>query len=596
MLFKRFLFVGGMALFLSFSCLPVVASDHSSAPLDINQWILWLSNEYTGSHKSPDKRFTGYFPQGAAGVLYTDDIWWGGVAHDGRSPAIRVGGASYRSGVVPGWIVKEGTTEAWPQPVSPSDPRVRIYRVRRDIFTIDADSLRQDAAVTFNLPLEQITETLLDSLRRRYIKDWNEWPVDLGAPFEDTDGNGHYDPRVDIPGLLGADQVIWYVVNDANPAKTLNFLGSPPLGIELQVTAWAYRWGLSQTVFRRYRLINKSGAVIDSMFFSQLAEPDLGDYSDNLSGCDSAASLGFVYNGQAHDALFDLYSMPPPSVGYLLLQGPAVKDDTAWGVIDFKPVYGVRNLPMTSFWLHQTGGSIPFPEFGVYEQGTLDAYAILNGYAMYWGSELIPMYKVSVKRREITKFMANGNPITQQGDIDGKGNSVGPGVRYFCMNAGPFTMQPGEYQDIIIATIGALPNAMGDQYNSLAHLFRMIGTIKKAYREFLDYENTEFTKASRGSLPGGQNERPQLTAFPNPFNQSVRLHLSLPVAGFASLEIYNVSGQKVRTLFVGQVTKTNNEWVWDGKDERGRVVPSGLYFARLQGKAHFTSKKLLLVR
>ncbi len=596
MLFKRFsLFLGWMILFIGFS-LQAMASGNSSAPLDINQWTLWFSNQSTGTGGSPDKWFSGYFPQGAAGVIYEDDVMWGGVVHDGRSPAIRVGGSGFRSGVIPGWIVKEGTPEAWPQPVSSSNLRVRIYRVRRDIFTVDVDSLRQDAAITFNLPVEQITEALLDSLRQRYIKDWNEWPVDLGAPFEDVDGDGQYDPQVDIPGLLGADQVIWYVVNDASVSKTLCFLGSPPLGIELQVTAWTYRWGLSQTIFRRYRLINKSGAVIDSMFFSQFSEPDLGDYGDNLAGCDSAANLGFVYNGQAHDALFDIYSMPPPSVGYLLLQGPVVKDDTSWGVIDFKPVYGVRNLPMTSFWLHQTGAGMPFPELGLYEKGTLNAYAIFNGYAGYWRGRLIPMYKVSPDKQIVTKYMANGNPLTHQGDIDGEGNSMGPGVRYFFMNTGPFTMKPGEYQDIIVATIGALPNAVGDQYISLAHLFRMLGTIKKAYLEFLDYENTEFTNVLRTLSPKGQGERPQLTAFPNPFNQTVRLRLHLPAAGFARLEIFNVMGQKVRTIFVGQVSGAGKEFIWDGKDTQGRTVPSGLYFARIQSGGHFASKKLLLVR
>jgi len=193
-------------------------------------------------------------------------------------------------------------------------------------------------------------------LRNRYWQDAKEWPADLGAPYYDRNNNGVWDADYDEPGIAGADQLIWYVVNDLDAYKTERLLGSPPIGLEIQVTLWAYKeegGALANTVFKRYRIINKSAFPIDSMFISQWAETDLGDYSDDFVGCDSALNLGFTYNGKEHDKAFDVFSMSPPAVAYQLLQGP----ETGGG----------ERLPMTSFWFHASGGSIPDPVLGAYE-------------------------------------------------------------------------------------------------------------------------------------------------------------------------------------------------------------------------------------
>ncbi len=568
------------------------------APIDINQWTLWFSQWGTGCDDPYSKWFSGYFPIEKGGVIYDDEVLWGGVVHDGRTPALRVGGMLFRSGVVPGWIIKEGSPDKWPETVDPNSPRVRIYRIRRDIFHIDPDSLKQDAAITFHVPLNQVTEQLTDSLRARYMKDWNEWPADLGAPYYDRNRNGKYDPDYDEPGILGADQVIWYVVNDANDSRSMNLLGSPPIGIELQITVWAYRLGYCQTVFRRYRLINKSGAVIDSMFFSQFAEPDLGDFRDNLGGCDSARSFAFVYNGQANDDLFNRLGMAPPAVGYILLQGPAVPAWDSTGIVNFKRTNHIRNLPMTSFWLHQTGGGVPPPTLGDYENGTLDAYAILNGYAYGNAQGLWPQHKVSLPYSVITKFPANGNPLTGQGDIDGKGNSVGPGVRYFFMNTGPFTMQPGDVQDIIVATVGAIPDALGDNYSSLKNLFRLMDAVRQFYDYFPDFQEPL----------GPRNPKPTPTdttkfyyfhlenSSPNPFTQNTLIRFQLHAPLHVQLTVYNTLGQKIRTLFNGTLNKGQFGFRWDGRNSAGILVPSGVYFVRLKSQRLVQWQKILFLK
>ena len=72
------------------------------------------------------------------------------------------------------------------------------------------------------------------------------------------------------------------------------------------------------------------------------------------------------------------------------------------------------------------------------------------------------------------------------------------------------------------------------------------------------------------------------TAYPNPFNPRTTIPVTLPwdVAS-AQLRIFSVLGQPVRTLFDGPRRAGVHRAVWDGQDDQGRTVPSGVYFCRL---------------
>ena len=72
-----------------------------------------------------------------------------------------------------------------------------------------------------------------------------------------------------------------------------------------------------------------------------------------------------------------------------------------------------------------------------------------------------------------------------------------------------------------------------------------------------------------------------LTNHPNPFNPSTSITFTLPVPGKASLSVYDITGQKVRTLVAGQMTAGSHSVLWDGRDDSGRAVSSGVYLSRL---------------
>ncbi|MCF7793892.1 MAG: T9SS type A sorting domain-containing protein [Candidatus Cloacimonetes bacterium] len=103
------------------------------------------------------------------------------------------------------------------------------------------------------------------------------------------------------------------------------------------------------------------------------------------------------------------------------------------------------------------------------------------------------------------------------------------------------------------------------------------------------------------SFENGQNETPDNTAklignYPNPFNPVTNILFSLSIEQEIELEIYNMKGQLVRNLVQGQFTAGNHSITWDGKDDSGKSVSSGLYFYKLIATDQVISKKMLLLK
>ncbi len=83
---------------------------------------------------------------------------------------------------------------------------------------------------------------------------------------------------------------------------------------------------------------------------------------------------------------------------------------------------------------------------------------------------------------------------------------------------------------------------------------------------------------------------------PNPFTTTTVLTLGLPRAGEALVEVYDIAGRKVRTLRAGTLASGEHLVYWDGRDERGRPVASGIYLCRAQVGAWRESRKVVLLR
>ena len=87
-----------------------------------------------------------------------------------------------------------------------------------------------------------------------------------------------------------------------------------------------------------------------------------------------------------------------------------------------------------------------------------------------------------------------------------------------------------------------------------------------------------------------------ISNYPNPFNPSTTVTFALPAEETVHLAVYNLAGQRVRTLVESRLVAGTHDIVWDGRDERGQVVSSGVYVARLASGTRTASVTMTLVK
>lgn len=84
--------------------------------------------------------------------------------------------------------------------------------------------------------------------------------------------------------------------------------------------------------------------------------------------------------------------------------------------------------------------------------------------------------------------------------------------------------------------------------------------------------------------------------YPNPFNLETNIQYYIPEPIRVNLSIYNVLGQKIKVLVNDFQTKGKKSITWDGKDNKGKTVSSGIYFYKLETKDYVQSEKMLLLK
>ena len=470
--------------------------------LNINNLWFWLENNGEANH-SPNGDNGTYFPRGMVWAIYKDGMKWGGsayldAAHTEPAPygqTIRIGGSDYGNGTLPGRIIGSGATATRQDP---GDDDVRVYRIRRDYYTMSEGELNLDAAETYEKSLGSATDAEVQLVYDRYVLDWNEWPVDYGAPYIDRNGDGVYtapppfsatfnadsliSQGYDEPGVAGgdpnspADQVLWNVYNDLDRTRTLAMEGSEPLGLEIQRTVWGYKRSdaLGNSYFKRVKIINKGGVdvggdgttlgsfYIDSMYVGQWSDPDLGAYSDDLLGCDTTLGVGYVYNGNPSDFEYARHGQVVPAAGYDFLAGPMVPSPGDVAVFDLKYKQDHKNLPMTGFSWFSAGSPISDPPSDY--TGGLRWHKMLRGFAPIDGPDQFYPFPEGTPK---SSFPYAGDPVTQTGMVDGLGNdwSFPMGDRRMFLVSGPFSLNPGDTTEV---TIGFVAGQGADRYSSIS--------------------------------------------------------------------------------------------------------------------------------
>ena len=468
------------------------------ALLNINNMAMWFERDGSSGYNPLASRSGVTFPRSTDQVIYRDGLIWGGIVKDGDPQELRVGGQTYEIGTVPGSIISKGVAE------DPADPSVRIYRIRRDYQTAD---LRLDASESLGIGRSAVTDSDMEALRTQYEQDWREWPYQKGAPYYDNDGDGEYNPDIDEPGVAGADQVAWFVINDLDVGAAQSLYGSKPVGLEVQVLLWGYARtdALGDVIFKKFTVIYKGTSAtpdtarIEDMYFAQWSDPDLGDYGDDFAGADIDLSLGYVYNSINDDSHYVPFGLAPPAVGYDFLQGPAVPvfqkdengdplldedgnlvlDESSEAIFNFGRRPGYRNLPMTSFVYFAAGSAISDPSLGEYI-GTEQWYNLLRGFQPQpdIGN---PVPYTNPLTGDDTFFTLDGDPTTAQGWNDGI--PLPAGDRRIVLNTGPFEMALGDTQEVVVALLGGIST---DRLRSVSKLKFNDQFVQDAYNSFFE--------------------------------------------------------------------------------------------------------------
>jgi hypothetical protein len=393
-----------------------IAEYNQSRRIDINSINMFVTNYGTFANDIENQGNSGlFFPKGTIKTaVYQSGIWLAGKVGN----EIRVAIGEYSQEFGPGSMV--GTA-----PDNASDPRYIVYKVAR--FTGNAD----DTAHVERDPAAVQADRTLDPIAHHSWSEYINGAAPFGAPTRMYRFPGATNPAdsVDVLGPdIRGDQMLWAVYNDADPAVHINRGGrTNPLGVEIQQTTFGFarQGALGNTIFLEFKVKNKGGNQIDSLFIQMWSDPDLGGFTDDLVGCDTTLSLGYIYNATNTD---QQYGNRPPAVGYDFFQGPQV---------------GLTTLPLTSFIYYFNG---------IDPQNALETYNYMRGFERDGSPVLDP-------DGNPTKFYAWGDPVARTGFLD-----TNPSDRRFMMNSGPFTMAPGDSQIIVGAIIVAQG---GDRLSSI---------------------------------------------------------------------------------------------------------------------------------
>ncbi len=356
--------------------------------------------------------------------------------------------------------------------------------------------------------------------------DLQDWPTGLGAPTVDVAGAeldlsveplaSRRSRKIDLaagerPSFVG-DQMTWWIMNDVGNTHASS--EGQPNGVEVQVTAFAFdepgHVGLA--TFYRYTVIKRGDKPLTDAYVSMYVDPDLGDFGDDWMGSDSLLSLGYVWNSDNLDGGNEGYGSPPPALGYDIFQGPIVPSPGAMARVGSRLISGFRNLPLTAFMDYHSGEFAP-PTLAAEYYNFMRA-RWRDGQPLTYGGNGRDFSDTP------TPFMFSGDAANcgywTECNTDQSGTKVPPGDRRFISSSGPFTIEPGGRQEILIGIVYARGS---DNFDSV----RELKAADEALQRFVDSGFTDWP-----AMPGGQPPTlipPRLSPADGVTGQPIRMRL-----------------------------------------------------------------------
>ncbi|GAB5536105.1 MAG: hypothetical protein Rubg2KO_23540 [Rubricoccaceae bacterium] len=398
----------------------------------------------------------------------------------------------------------------------------------------------------------------------RATDDLRDWPVEAGAPVVDGDGDPtNYNlAGGDQPEILGDVNAFW-VMNDAGRLRDTTWtpqfgtlqVGTPPLGIEVRVLAYAFDPpllnALSETTFYRYEVVNRSAQAIDSLYVSMWSDIDLGDAGDDYVGTDTLRNLIYVYNNSNEDSA---YGEAPPAWGIQVLDGfvglANGRDDDFDGTVDeADEEMRLSTAPIAPKWSCGSGTGDPSTPQGYFnvQRGLFD-----SGLPVHAFGSGCPAYGTAEAQAPQTLFSFSGDPVQgrfwSEVNADGQGNGNPQGDRRMVLSTGPGRLAPGESVELVYA----MPYARGEtNLKSVTAVRALAGGLSGAYDDgvfaFRPVERSEY-QGDGVELPERQLEVSRVNPNPSAPGGAASAVLVLPDDARVRATVYDALGRQLDVL------------------------------------------------
>ena len=447
---------------------------------------------------------------GGVSSIYAGALWMGGISPDQQ---LKLAAVTFRG---------DGN-DYWPGPLT-NDGTASVTESTCEQYDRFFVSLRQDAQkhrAYFDCIAAGGSDCATDYAIPGYFY---EYPAigntaagqDLYlAPFYDYDQDGFYNPqsgdypwydflreincaerrREDIVPLYG-DQTYYWIFNDKGNAHTES--QGQPIGMEIRAQAFAFTSNdeVNNMTFYNYVLINQGSQTLTETYFGSWVDPDLGTSTDDYVGCDVQRGLGYCYNGDAFDEPTSSslgYGANPPAVGVDFFEGPYQDSDNKDNPLttDIIDAIDQDGIPYKGLGIGYGDGVVDNERFGMRKfvyynnsQNPVNGEPALpshfynymkgfwkNGQRMNYGGN-------GASGPNVTDIAADymfpddtdplhwgtGGVITDDWSEESEGNP--PNDRRFIQAAGPFTLKPGDYNNITLGVVWAKANS-GDPFESV---------------------------------------------------------------------------------------------------------------------------------
>ena len=474
----------------------------------------WFNNVRTGAEtsgtvwynrlNSPSAPYYEVPAGGGVHALYDGSLWLGGEDPAGNLKLAAVRFRQIGNDYWPGPLTVDGTASTDPETCLKWDRHFMISKVQvethRYYFTLLASGVDPGTDPLFENGYT-IPEEILQWPAHGDVTKNQSYLLAPFVDFVDADGVMHgtagvYEPslgdypaydldkEVDCNSRLVTDPVplfgdftMYWIFNDKGNIHTESQGEAIGMEIQAQMFAFATNDEINSMTFINYVLINRGSLTLTNTYFGKWVDSDLGFAGDDYIGCDVQRGLGYSYNGDSFDEPGDFggYGVQPPAIGVDFFEGPYQDPDNinnAYGIGEGQAINGLgyydptdlnpdsivdnERFGMRRFLYHNNAsGPMGDPDVaveyynylrGIWADGTPMTYGG-NGYN---SSNIVADFMFPGDSDPLhwgTEGVDPGFAWTEEG----VGNA--PGDRRFIQSAGPFTLDPGEFNNITVGVV-----------------------------------------------------------------------------------------------------------------------------------------------